>query len=207
VGIQNLQLTGEIRQSENDYKKSLTGGLSHSCVISFAKPSYTPTINIPYTSAQFSLTGKVGSEHWAFHPNFYVRGYSSIQAVDNSDKTQYLPSYGYLYYDQAGQNRHVLLDFNREKDVPYSDNSPHIAVPIYTYDTWSISGEGTGGSFRAYRGDIGYVFDHTMSTKSDSKRFSLDVGFGAIFHGGIDFNSVDAYTKPIPGKQTTVLQR
>jgi hypothetical protein len=37
-----------------------------------------------------------------------------------------------------------------------------------------------------------------MSTKSDSKRLSLDYGFGSIFHGGIDFNSVDAYTKTSP---------
>ncbi|OQP52821.1 hypothetical protein A4H97_24285 [Niastella yeongjuensis] len=198
VGLQSLQMCGEVRQSMNDNKKGWTAGVSHTMAIGFAKPSYTPTINIPYTSGQFSLTVKGGSEHWAFHPNFYIRGYTSMQKIEEPDKIQDLPAYGYLYYDKAGNNRHVLLDFNREKDVPFTDNSPHIAVPIYTYDTWSISGEGTGGSFRAYRGDIGYVFDHSMSTKSDSKKFSLDLGFGAIFHGGIDFNSVDALTKTNP---------
>jgi hypothetical protein len=198
AGIQNLQISGEMRQSLNSLKKGWTGGLSHSLSLSFAKPSYTPTINIPYTSSQFSLTAKVGFEQWAYHPNFYIRGYSSVQEVEEKDKRLSLPAYGYLYYDKAGNNRNVLLDFNREKDVPFSDNSPHIAVPIYTYDTWSISGEGTGGSFRAYRGDIGFVFDHSMSTKSNSKKFSLDVGFGQVFHAGVDFNTVDAFSKTNP---------
>ncbi len=197
-GIQNLQLTGQMRQTLNDYKKNWTGGLSHSVSIGFARPSYTPTISIPYTNAQISFTAKVGSEHWAFHPNFYVRGYSAIQQVEDEDKTLALPAYGYLYYDMAGGNRNVLLDFNREKDVPFSDNSPHIAVPVYTYDTWSISGEGTGGSFRAYRGDIGYIFDHAMATKSNSKRLSIDLGFGNIFHAGIDYNQVNAFTRSKP---------
>ncbi|WP_207513122.1 PA14 domain-containing protein [Longitalea luteola] len=202
TGIQNLQITGELKRTTNDYKKMWRGGLEHSLSIGFARPSYTPAINIPYTSSQFSLTTKVGSEHWALHPNFYIRGYSSIQKVEDRDKTLKLPAYGYLYYDKAGKNRNVLLDFNREKDVPFSDNSPHIAVPIYTYDTWSITGEGTGGSFRAYRGDIGYVFDHAMTTKSNSNNFSLDLGFGQIFHGGVDYNRVDAYSKTNPWEKS-----
>lgn len=203
VGIQNLQISGEIRQNNNDYKKSWTGGLSHSLCISFAKPSYTPTINIPYTSEQISFTAKVGSEHWGLHPSGYIRGYSSIQEVE--DKTLTMPAYGYLNYEKAGSNRNVLLDFNREKDVPFTDNSPHIAVPIYTYDTWSISGEGTGGSFRAYRSDIGYIFDHAMSTKSTSNKFSLDLGFGSIFHAGVDYNRMNAYSKTNPWEKDNTM--
>jgi hypothetical protein len=196
TGIQSLQITGQARRSWNDYKKQMGTGITAG--LSFAKPSYTPTINVPYTTNAFSFTAKVGSEHWAFHPNFYIRGYGSRQYVDGDDQTNILPAYGYLYYDKAGKNRNVLLDFNREKDVPYTDNTPHIAVPIYTYDTWSVSGEGTGGMFRAYRGDIGYVFDHSLSTKSNSDKFSLDLGFGHIFHAGIDYNKVYATSKNNP---------
>lgn len=193
-GIQNLQLTGQLRRYNNDHRK-LTG-IEHTMALSFAKPSYTPTINVPYTTNAYSFTAKVGSELWAFHPNFYIRGYGSVQKVE--DRTSILPAYGYLYYDKAGTNRNVLLDFNREKDVPYTDNTPHIAVPIYTYDTWSISGEGTGGMFRAYRGDIGFVFDHTLSSKSNSDKFSLDLGFQQVFHAGVDYNKVYATSKNNP---------
>jgi hypothetical protein len=198
VGLQSLQMTGQIRQSINDNKKAWNfgAGVSNNFNLSFARPSYTPTITIPYTSNMFSFTAKVGSEHWGLHPNFYVRGYGGLQEVENKMLT--LPAYGYLNYEKTGTKQNVLLDFNREKDVAYSDNAPHIAVPIYTYDTWSISGEGTGGQFRAYRGDIGYVFDHAMKTKSNSDKLSLDLGFGAIFHAGTDINAVDAYTQTNP---------
>src|SRR5213078_1285092 len=46
-----------------------------------------------------------------------------------------------------------------------------------------------------YRSDVGYVYDHAMSTKSNSNRFSVDLGFGSIFHGGVDLNFVTASTK------------
>jgi len=58
--------------------------------------------------------------------------------------------------------------------------------PIYTYDTWSISGEGTGGMFRPYRSDIGYVYDHKMSTKSINRNIGTDLGFGSILKAGVD---------------------
>lgn len=199
TGIQNLQITGEVRQHLFSYRQqNYSLGTSVSSYISFSKPSYTPTITIPYTSDQFAFTAKLGSVHWTFHPNFYVRGYGSTQKIEEADKSSVVPAYGYLYFQSAGNNQNVLLDYNREKDIAYSENAPHIAVPMYTYDTWSITGEGTGGMFRAYRGDMGYIFDHAIETKSSSDKFSLDIGVGSVAHGGIDFNKVSATTRNNP---------
>lgn len=193
LGIQELQVTGSVKQSLNSEKKTrYSAGTSLNAGISFSKPSFTPTISIPYTSSQTTISVKVGGEAWGVHPSGFLRGYISKQEIKPADSYQEIPAYGYLNYQEAGSNSRVLLDFNREKDVAYTNNSPHIAVPIYTYDTWSISGEGTGGMFRAYRGDIGTVYDHSMTTKSESYKFGVDVGFGAIAHGGVDFG--DAYS-------------
>lgn len=197
TGIQNLQITGEVRQYRSAYKQQSYSGRGITSTISFCKPSYTPTISIPYTSSQFSFTTKVGALNWALHPNAYIRAYSSIQEIKPNDKTVHMPAYGYMYFEKA-KERNVLLDFNREKDIAYSENTPHIAVPYYTYDTWSISGEGTGGMFRPYRGDIGYIYDHAMATKSNSDRFSLDLGFGNVVQTGVDLNKVTAATKSYP---------
>lgn len=194
TGIQALQMTGQIKQSANVKKMTLSGGAKITTGISFAKPSYTPSINIPYTSTQFSYTAKVGTTAWSMHPSGALSAYGSTQEIAPGDKTQEIPAYGYMYYEKAGNNRNVLLDFNREKDIPYTDKTPHIAVPVYTYDIWSISGEGTGGMFRPYRGDIGYIYDHSSSTKSKSNNFALDVGFGGVLHTGFDYNAVDAGT-------------
>jgi hypothetical protein len=207
TGIQNLRITGQVRQHAFSYKaQNQSIGVSIPSYISFSKPSYTPTISIPYTSGQLSFTAKVGFEQWGFHPNFYVRGYSSVQKIEAADTSLSVPAYGYLYYDKAKGNQNSLLDFNREKDVAYTNSSPHIAMPIYTYDTYSITGEGTGGMFRPYRGDIGYVFDHAMATKSDSKALSIDVGVGTIVHAGIDYNTVYAGTRNSPWMSENALK-
>ncbi|WP_315819558.1 hypothetical protein [Paraflavitalea speifideaquila] len=198
-GIQDLQITGQVKQHVASYhSQNYSIGVAIPSYISFSKPSYTPTILVPYTSSQVSFTAKVGSEHWALHPNGYIRGYSSTQKIATDDRTVKIPAYGYLNYEKGGANKNVLLDFNREKDVAFNQQTPHIAVPIYTYDTYSITGEGTGGMFRPYRGDIGFIHDHTMATKSNSDRLSVDIGLGTVVHGGIDFINSNSTTSTGP---------
>lgn len=199
TGIQSLQISGEIKRHGFDYKGqtySAGGGISSN--ISFSRPSYTPTITLPFTSNQFSLTGKIGFLTWALHPSFYIRGYGSMQWIPKGDKSVSMPAYGYLNYEKANGKDNALLDFNREKDVAFSETTPHIAVPIYTYDTYSITGEGNGGMFRPYRGDIGFVHDHTMSTNSSSDNIGIDFGIGTMFQAGVDLSKVYAVTKNKP---------
>jgi hypothetical protein len=196
TGIQALQITGQLRASDNYNKTMLHSvGTGINAGISFAKPSYTPTIQMPYTSKQIVYSTKVGGEVSGLFPNVAIKGYWSEQEIEEGDKTQRMPAYGYLNYEKANGNQHVLLDFNREKDVAYSDNAANIAVPIYTYDTWSISGEGTGGMFRAYRSDIGYIYDHSIATKSSNLRLATEAGFGNVVHGGYDYSNAYSSTQ------------
>ena len=152
---------------------------------------------MPFTSRQFAFTGKVGTEFVVVHPAVFVSGYVSKQTIDAADTLQALPAYGYLYFQDGNRTKNPLLDFNREKELMYRDKPPvpHIAVPFYTYDAFSITGEGTGGMFRAYRGDIGYIHDHFMRTKNESDGASIDVGFGNLVHAGVDVNESYSFTQ------------
>jgi hypothetical protein len=202
-GLKGLQISAGVRQYYSDQaNQSQSRGYSSdfSSMISFASPSFTPSITMPYTSRQFSFTGKVGLETKVVHPDFYISGYVSKQRIDPKDTVMALPSYGYMYYQDGAKNRAALLDFNREKELPYREKPalPHIAIPSYTYDAFSITGEGTGGMFRAYRGDIGFVYDHYIRTKDESDRISVDVGIGDIVHGGVDLNINRAFTQNGP---------
>jgi hypothetical protein len=102
-----------------------------------------------------------------------------------------------------------LLDFNREKEIPYREKPavPNIAIPSYTYDLFSITGEGTGGMFRAYRGDIGFVYDHAIRTKDETARFSGDIGVGDLGHSGVDLNLNRAYTQNGPWLAQNTIQK
>ena len=159
--------------------------------ISFSWPTYIPTISMPMTNNNFSFTVKTGGESTVFHPDLFLRGYCGSEYIAAADTVQSIPAYGYMNFQNRGGNWAALTDFNREKEMPYRENPaiPHIAVPAYTYDIFSISGEGTGGMFRAYRGDIGFIADHLIGNKTLSGDGSVDLGIGNIVHGGVDLNA------------------
>jgi hypothetical protein len=201
TGISALQLHTEVR-GQVDNEKKLMNALTNSGTsipdgsLSFAVPSYIPTISMPYTSTQYALTVKLGGEHWTVHPNVYANGYVSQQEIKPEDQRQAIPAIGYLYYTEGNDKPNALLDVNREKETQFNGkSSPMIAIPQYTYDLYSISGEGTGGMFRPYRGDIGFVKDHAMRTKSATYNGSVDLGFGQYFHLGIDYIPINAVTQ------------
>jgi hypothetical protein len=211
-GLNGLQLSAGLRQyhtQEENEKKTNYSGSSFNSVISFASPGFTPSITIPYTSRQFSFTAKTGTLQKIFDANFFISGYMSTQFIDDEDTTFALPAYGYLNYQQANGNRNALLDFNLEKDIPYHEKPPvpHIAIPSYTYDAFSITGEGTGGMFRAYRGDMGFVHDHAMRTRDESDRASIDFGGGDIVHSGVDLNVNRAYTQNGPWLENNMMRQ
>ena len=189
--------------------KPLGSNLVFGSSISFAYPSFTPTINLPYTSYLYTVTLKTGGEIKVGHPSLFISGYVSKQYIDDKDKKMRIPAFGYLNYQNGAGNPGALLDFNREKEMAYRDKPevPNIAIPSYTYDVFSMSGEGTGGSFRAYRSDIGYVYDHAMRTKDKSGGASVDFGGGDLVHGGVDINFTSSNTTSGPWKAMNPLAR
>jgi len=168
----------------------------HTSFISFATPAYTPTIQMPFTSTNYTFATKIGRELWGVHGNVSVSGYVSNQSIENEDTLQSLRGYGFLYYTNAKNDEKALLDMNREKEIYFNyASTPHIAIPQYTYDVYSISGEGTGGMFRPYRSEAGFVRDHHMQTKSNTGNFAINLGGGAYFKAGADVNVTVATTR------------
>lgn len=195
TGISELQM-GVSPAFNNTLTKELAQSFSSlypSAAISFVKPSFSPTISMPYTNYSYAFSLKLGkfSGNKMKLKGVTLEGYTSMNIIAVADMTQTLPAYGYLYYSKAkDKGDRVLLDFNRDKEVPYRSNTPHIGVPSYTYDVYSISGEGIGGSFRPYRGDIGFVFDHYNATRSGSGNLAIDLGAGSFAQLGADLRTI-----------------
>ncbi|RPD38063.1 PA14 domain-containing protein [Chitinophaga barathri] len=214
-GMKSFQFSGGVRQfkaaskikeevkkiqdSKETSLRMLDNGSSgvFSSGMSFAFPSYTPTISMPFTNSMYTAMVKVGIEYKSIDPNFYVGGYITKQFIEDADTTRYLPAYGYLHYQDGANNPAALLDYNREREIAYRDKPefPNIAVPVYTHDVFTMSGEGTGGTFRAYRSDVGFVFDHQMRTKDKSLTGNVDLGFGDLVHVGVDVSVTKAFTE------------
>lgn len=198
AGIHGLQMTGQmmqqVHQKKNTEEHNFSVGSGINSFISFSAPSFTPSITVPYTSYNWSIKFKVGGEIGGLFPNGFIRAYASSQKILDADKTQSKAAYGYLYYEQSNGNPDALLDFNREKETEYSKHTEQIAIPVYTYDTYSITGEGIGGMMRPYRNDMGMVYDHAMKSKSYSGSIGAELGLAAIKHLGVDLDVTVATT-------------
>ncbi|TAE87424.1 MAG: hypothetical protein EAY81_04130 [Bacteroidetes bacterium] len=132
--------------------------------ISLAGQTYTPSISMPMLNLSVSASFTGGFEVFGLHPNIRLNGYYSGQYLMGGSRS--LPAYGYIN-SQNGQNLdEVMLDFNREKDGGYTDNTPSLPLTNFTYDIYSVSGQGIGGMYRAFRGDLGYVFDSEVNSYS-----------------------------------------
>ncbi|HRP55599.1 PA14 domain-containing protein [Agriterribacter sp.] len=203
-GLQSLSIASKGRiKYKNDSRNNISAKSASSYTasrdlvnISFAHQAYTPSASIPFTSYQFSFNLKPGGEAFGLHPNVSFGGYFSRQYIAEDDKKQMLPAFGYMYYQKARNVSKALLDYNREKELTYraTPPTPHIAIPNYTYDVYSITAEGTGGMFRPYRGDIGYVRDADIRSKSLDGSISLDLGAGNLVHAGYDVHVNSAIT-------------
>lgn len=204
TGMAGLQLSVGVKSYNNQkadkHGNNVTRMQNIPGIISFCSPAFTPTISLPYTSSQFTFTAKLGLVYDAVHPSIFASGYVSDQYIAEADMTSSRPAYGYLHYEDGAANTSSVLDFNINKEVPYriSPSVPSIGIPAYTYDAFSITGEGIGGMFRPYRSDLGYVFDHTMSTKDGSLAASVDLGTPALVHAGVDINYSHTSTKSAP---------
>lgn len=198
-GMKALQVSGGLSSYADlkEEQKSASAGSAFSSDISFANPTFMPSMNVAYTTKGYTFTAKIGAEIKPLHPNASLTGYVSEQYIAPEDQRISLPAYGYLNAQRGNSDPKAVLDFNREKDVPYREKPavPNIGMPYYTYDVFSITGEGTGGAFRAYRGDIGFVHDHQMRSRDKSLSGSVDLGVGDLGHIGADFNLTRANTE------------
>ncbi len=149
---------------------------------SFAGNTYVPQYMMAMESFAFNLSIKPGGEAFAAHPNFGLSGFYSGQYLAEREAT--MPAIGYMYMENATATS--LLDFNREKDLPYKPDKTDLPITNITHDAFSFSGEGTGGVFRTHRGDIGILHDPYVENKSLSGDVGFDVGFGAVVKVGVN---------------------
>lgn len=91
---------------------------------------------------------------------------------------------GYGFFNLANATDADLLDFSREKDGMYNTTMQLLPQSHLTYDVYSVSGQGTGGSFRPFRNDIGSVYDPVTTSKQNSENFGVEAGVGNGFELG-----------------------
>ncbi|MCC6290076.1 MAG: hypothetical protein IT249_19530, partial [Chitinophagaceae bacterium] len=176
---------------EQKYKYIRGGAINqsiYSTSITFTKPSYIPAMRMPLTNSAWSGHFQLGLGSYGAAVDVEAEVYGQKSEVVAEDTMLKKPMVGYLYYQNAVNNPNHVMDFTRYNDREVTPNTPVISVPQYSYDVFSIQGEGTGGSIRAYRNDLGYVRDNI--TISKEKSFGIGGDVDPPGHYGGNFNQV-----------------
>ncbi len=151
--------------------------------------TYTPTFDIPIVNETKTRVDKLGVETMLIFPNASVGSFSSIQKVAQNSLSS--KCFGYLY--EKPKNWRILngvdrfvSDYNSDGKGWYEENTSLIPSSFATNDLFSIAGPGTNGVFRAKRNDIGNYIKSPSENKSKGTNLGGDLGFGQLFHFGLN---------------------
>lgn len=153
----------------------------------FAGSSYSPQVGHPMLNLSASVQMTIGAAVFGTHADLSLGGsYAGQILLKNYDE---LPAYGYMHSEEGAALDEVLLDFNREKDGAFNEHTPALPLTNLTYDVYSVSGQGIGGTYRPHRGDIGFVFDSEVKNISAGIDFpGVEIGVGNVTHPGINLS-------------------
>jgi hypothetical protein len=175
---------------QNKKKRQDQGSVGSS--VSYTDELYTPSKRVGMITGSFTLNAALGSELACIEGNGHVSAYGTISKIKESEKVKSAKAYGYAYHEVA--NAYGILDFNREKDGNFSVNSTNLPLTNFTYDIYSIQGQGVSGTYRPFRNQVGYVFDPYVQDGSTSGNFGAEFGTGNTFHAGLDIEVTQAYS-------------
>lgn len=152
--------------------------------ISFNNASFTPSKRIGMSSKNTMFALNVEGAVYGVDPGAKFAGYANTQGIKSSEKYKIERAFGYENTTNAGVSD--VLDFNREKDRTVNKNTVSLPVTNYTHDLYSVQGQGVGGMFRPYRGQVGFVYDNYTQDDSNGLNLGGEIGAGAGTHFGGD---------------------
>ncbi len=192
-GIKELQINEQMsfsryreKAEKNKQNSSSIGASIFATSISFAKPSYIPSIRMPLSNDAISGHFQLGGAIFGVYGSVEVEAYQQTSKVSPEKIVQKKPLVGYLYYQAAMDNPNAVMDFTRFNDKEVTAHTPVISAPQYSYDVFSIQGEGTGGSIRAYRNDLGYVRDNATGSQDRNTGIGVDIGIPGHFGANVN---------------------
>lgn len=163
--------------------RQVRASMSTGATVPIGLQNFSAAITNPCYMNTYSGQLKLGGEVYSVYITAKANGsVSRIKYEENGSRR----AYGYFNLDRS--DREDLTDFSREKDGTFNGTMHYLPQSHLTYDVYSVSGQGTGGSFRPFRNDIGAIYDpYVKSPATHSENYSVEVGLGNLFEAGGEF--------------------
>lgn len=162
-----------------------SASFSSSASIPIGVKSFVPVIT--NSSTMSSIYGRIKFGFDAFG----LFGYGNVSA--HYSRLKYMndgsaAAFGYLYLQNAPASNTAVLDFARDKDGSFNKSMQYLPPANMCYDIYSVSGQGTDGTYRPFRNDVGSVYDPVVTSSSTSISGTPEAGIGNVFKAGIDYS-------------------
>jgi hypothetical protein len=195
----NFNVESSIKVTRTDEK---TGG-KHTFLVPVSSPNlasqtnisllaseYTPTVTDEMGGSNLHITAKWGVGMSGIYIDKQASGYYNLHRLKHKNKPVTTAAYGYLNTASindkiiGSEEFDILMDVNRENDGIIHEKTPLLPIPIVANDIYSISGQGVGGQFRSYSGDVDILRDKEITSVIKGGSAGVDIGPGAYGHYG-----------------------
>ncbi|MDO5969778.1 hypothetical protein Q4Q35_08160 [Flavivirga aquimarina] len=201
-GLSNFTLSSSVSQSfkigERETKDGTTENLSSSKSrgggfgsVSFQNTTLTPRKRTAFKDIAGTVAVSVGTSVWGFDIEGEISAMGAVQKIKDPIKTE--EAYGYEFTGHATPDD--ILDYNREKDGLISKSTLALPTTNYTYDLYSVNGQGVAGMFRPFRSQIGQINDELVEDESDSFQLGIEVEAASSFHVGVNFTDAPSNSR------------
>ncbi|MEE9363948.1 MAG: thrombospondin type 3 repeat-containing protein [Cellulophaga sp.] len=170
------------KKVEDIYVKGGLGGFGS---VSFVNTTLTPRKRTAFKDISGTVAVSLGSSVWGLDGEIELSAMGAVQKIKNPVKTE--KAYGYEFTGHATPAD--ILDYNREKDGLISKTTLALPTTNYTYDLYSVNGQGVAGMFRPFRSQVGQINDELVQDESDSFQLGLEIETTTSFHTGVNFTS------------------
>jgi hypothetical protein len=172
---------------------SLYGTGSGNSFVPAGLQNFVPIVSNRTYSVGSTIGVKMGGEFSGFFPNAdFSLAYNEVNIAENGSKK------AFGYYNLQNANKEDITDFSRDRDGRFHKEMKYLPPASMSYDILSINGQGTGGSYRPFRNDIGTVFDPSLSSANANGSNQFDFGNGQIIQAGWDQTNVLNINKSQP---------
>ncbi len=167
--------------------------------LSFSDPiPLTPRKRSAFQDINTTFSVSSGIDYGGINIEGELTATGAVQKLKDTNKRE--KAYGYEFTGQA--SKEDVLDYNRENDRIISENITVLPTANYTYDIYTVNGQGINGMFRPHRSQIGHIHDEFVEDESLGLSLGAEVEPGPIsLHVGA--NITVAPSKSHTGKWET----
>lgn len=187
AGFTGLTMTNDYSVSKlNRDKKVKSKNGKRNSSINVMQPTYSPGADNQMSNFCASFKYKLGAAVTGFFAGSTISGsYSENKLLRNTEVNK---AYGLMYSHNGKDNKNALHDANTENEGTYTKETPALPMTHETYDVFSVSGQGSSGSYRTHRSDIAYKRPIFNKSLTNSASFGFEVGTSptGASHLGVD---------------------